>query len=273
LTGFHTVLSFFVVHLDEGCVAQKNLIDACIEAGVGRFAPSEWGIKNDNGIPSYDNKDTIRNYLEGLDHMGLLEGMEYSLFQPSIFIGYFAHPYPLERELITWPFFLDFQNRRAMVLDDGNQPIVLTAVLDDSEILRKAIEDERPWPKTGGIRGCRTSINELLDIGKKVRGGEWCVYASFLYISHILTSDRHIEYVKSEDLNNGELNTSWIPRISHPTIPEEVAKTFSREFVVQFFQAITKGSWDVSDEFNQRFPEYDFMTAEEYLAKAWEGKP
>jgi hypothetical protein len=47
----------------------------------------------------------------------------------------------------------------------------------------------------------------------------------------------------------------------------------SQEFVIQFFQAITNGSWDVSDEFNQRFPDYKFMSAEEYLTKAWEGKP
>jgi hypothetical protein len=98
-----------------------------------------------------------------------------------------------------------------MVLDDGDQPIVLTAVLDDSEVLKLAIEDERPWPRIGGIRGCRTSINELLAIGQKVRGGDWS-----------------IEHVKSEDLDKGELKTSWIPQISHPTISEEVAKTFSK---------------------------------------------
>jgi hypothetical protein len=43
--------------------------------------------------------------------------------------------------------------------------------------------------------------------------------------------------------------------------------------VIQFFQAITKGSWDVSGEWNERFPEYKFMSAEEYLTKAWAGKP
>jgi hypothetical protein len=211
LQGFHTVLSFFVVHLDEGCVAQKNLIQASIEAGVRRFAPSEWGIGNGNGVPSYDNKDTIREYLEALDSKGKLGGIQYCLFQPSIFTGYFAHPYPLEHELITWPFFLDFANRRAMVLDEGDQHIVLTAVCDDSEILRLAIEDEKVWPKIGGIRGCRTSINELLAIGKKVRGGEWS-----------------IEHVSSSDLAKGDLNTSWIPQISHPTISAEVAKSFSK---------------------------------------------
>lgn len=44
LQGVHTVLSFVVVHLDQDNVAQKNLIDAAIEAGVKRFAPSEWAM-------------------------------------------------------------------------------------------------------------------------------------------------------------------------------------------------------------------------------------
>jgi hypothetical protein len=44
LDGVHTVLSFIVVHLDENAAAQKALIDAAIQAGVKRFAPSEWGM-------------------------------------------------------------------------------------------------------------------------------------------------------------------------------------------------------------------------------------
>lgn len=44
LQGVHTVLSFIVVHLDTDNVAQKTLIDAAIEAGVKRIAPSEWSL-------------------------------------------------------------------------------------------------------------------------------------------------------------------------------------------------------------------------------------
>jgi hypothetical protein len=38
------VLSFIVVHLDTNCASQKALIDAAIEAGVKRIAPSEWAL-------------------------------------------------------------------------------------------------------------------------------------------------------------------------------------------------------------------------------------
>ena len=42
LEGVHTVLCFF--SSDPGNLGQKALIDACITAGVKRFAPSEWGM-------------------------------------------------------------------------------------------------------------------------------------------------------------------------------------------------------------------------------------
>ena len=42
LHGVDTVLSFIVAHSDPGSQAQKNLIEAAVQAGVRRFAPSEW---------------------------------------------------------------------------------------------------------------------------------------------------------------------------------------------------------------------------------------
>ncbi len=42
LRGVHTVLSFVVTQSNPGNVSQRNLIDAAIQAGVKRLAPSEW---------------------------------------------------------------------------------------------------------------------------------------------------------------------------------------------------------------------------------------
>jgi hypothetical protein len=42
LRGVHTVLSFITAQSDPGNMAQKNLIDAAVQAGVNRLAPSEW---------------------------------------------------------------------------------------------------------------------------------------------------------------------------------------------------------------------------------------
>jgi hypothetical protein len=254
LRGFDVVLSFLVVHLDTDCTVQKNLIHACIDAGVRRFAPSEWGIKNNSGVPPYENKDKIARYLAEINTEKQV--LEYCLFQPSIFMDYFAHPYAPSADLITWPFFIDPQNRRAMVLDAGDQPIVLTAIADDSAILSLALDDPRPWPAVGGIRGASTCINEILELAQKIRGGEWS-----------------IEHISSEDIKRGELKSSWVPTISHPVIPVDSREQFSKDFVIMFFQGISNGSWNVSGEWNERFPEYKFQGLEEFLRKAWEGKP
>jgi len=257
LQGFHTVLSFVIPMLDPDNIAQKNLLHASLAVGATRFAPSEWCIASNNGVPSYKNKDLFREYIEDVEKQGKLGKLEVCLFQPSVCTEYFAHPYPLETDYDTWPFFLDFENRRCIVLDDGNQPIALTAVQDCSQILSKALDDTaRPWPRIGGIKGSCTTINELLELGKKIRGGDWLV-----------------ESVKSEDLQKDVVKTSWIPQISHPIIPKSVEAAFSREFLTSFFEAIRRGSWNVSQEWNDRFPEYKFTSAEEYLTKAWAGRP
>lgn len=44
LDGVNVVLSFIVTIADKDNIAQKTLIDACIKAGVRRFAPSEWTL-------------------------------------------------------------------------------------------------------------------------------------------------------------------------------------------------------------------------------------
>jgi hypothetical protein len=105
------------------------------------------------------------------------------------------------------------------------------------------------------MRGTRTSINELLALGKRLRPGEWTV-----------------EYVKGEDIERGELKTTWVPQMAHPVIPSESRAKYSVEFTITFLQGILRGSWDVNDEFNRRYPDFKFQTAEEYLTKAWKGK-
>lgn len=229
------------------------MIHACIAAGVRRFSPSEWGIKNNSGVSGYANKDTIAAYLSNLPETSSPNPkLQYCLFQPSIFMDYFAHPNPLSPNLFTWPFFIDFEGRRAMILDDGNQPIALTAIHDISNMLALALDDPRPWPKTGGMRGARTTLNELVALGKKMRPGDWTV-----------------EQVLGEDIEQDVLKTSWVPQMTHPAVPLEERETFSREFVIMFLKGILRGGWDVGTEWNERFPEYEFMGLEEYLAKAW----
>ena len=170
-------------------------------------------------------------------------------------MDYFAHGGRKRNPgLITWPFFIDYEGRRAMVLDGGEQEVVVTAVGDVSHVLELALRDERAWPAVGGMRGAKTSINELVELGKRVRGGEWTV-----------------EYVRGEDIERGVLTASWVPEMSHPVIPEEEREVFSREFVIMFFKGVLRGSWATGGEWNERFPGYKFVGLEEYMREAWEG--
>jgi hypothetical protein len=254
LSGFDTVLSFIVAHLDEDNICQKNLIQACLDAKVRRFAPSEWSIASNSTVPGYSNKDAIASYLAEKRAKGELGDLQYCLFQCSVFADYFTHPYPLSPSFNTWPFFVDFENRRAMVLDDGDIPMVVTPIATASEFLSRALSSDVPWPVIGGMRGCRTTNNEVLALGKKIRGGEWTV-----------------DYVKSEDVEKGELNTSWVPPLSHPVIPVEERGAFSKQFVLDFFRAMKRGCWDVGDEWNKAFPGLE-VNLEGFLKGAWEGK-
>jgi hypothetical protein len=255
LTGFDTCLSFVIALLDTDNVVQKNLIHACIAAGVRRFAPSEWAIASNSGVPPYANKDALSAYLADLKAKGELRQLQYCLFQPSVFLDYLAHPYPLSPDFVSWPLFLDFENRRAMLLDDGTYPIVMTSVADASSLLAAALVDPEPWPVVGGMQGARTNINELIALGKKIRGGEWAV-----------------EHVASADVERGELKTSWVPQLAHPVIPVDQRGAFSKQFVLDFFLAMKSGAWDVGREWNERAVGVQVVGLEEYLTKAWEGK-
>ncbi|KAK4206962.1 bifunctional pinoresinol-lariciresinol reductase 2 [Rhypophila decipiens] len=64
LKGVNVVLSFILPYADKDNLAQKTLIDACIEAGVGRFAPSEWALGSNTANPFYSMRAELRSNLE-----------------------------------------------------------------------------------------------------------------------------------------------------------------------------------------------------------------
>jgi hypothetical protein len=81
-----------------------------------------------------------------------------------------------------------------------------------------------------------------------------------------------VERVEKADLDNGVLRTSWVPIMQHPVIPEGKQEEFSRRVFVEFMGAMERGAWDVGGEWNERFPDVEFMGVEEYLRKTWEGR-
>jgi len=149
----------------------------------------------------------------------------------------------------------DFQHARAIVVDGHDDMVTLTTLHDMAEVIAKAVDFDGAWPVTGGIRGNRLSISQVLKIGEKVRGRPFAK-----------------ETVKLEDLEAGALNTTWGLEAKHSAVPPEQLAAMLKMVLVGTLLSGAQGSWDVSDEFNQIIPEYKFTKAEDFLAEIWEGK-
>ncbi|KAF5647817.1 2'-hydroxyisoflavone reductase [Fusarium tjaetaba] len=234
--GVETVLSFLAVHLDPGSETQKRLIDAAVEAGVKRFAPSEWAT----GAKLADSLDII----------------EYTLFQPGGFMDYLCHPYKTAKYITTTVVNVDFVKKRAIVVEGTlDDEITYTSVNDIANIVTQAIDFEGEWSVIGGISGDRISIRQLLKIGEELRGEPFA-----------------IEWLKMEDLAAGELKTDNYPRLPLPSVPQDQVEAFSKMVVIGTLTAFHRGAWTVSDEWNRVFRDYKFTKVNELLNSVWEGK-
>ncbi|KAF2160733.1 hypothetical protein M409DRAFT_28870 [Zasmidium cellare ATCC 36951] len=252
LRGVHTVLSFITTQSDTDNTAQKNLIDAAIRAGVKRFAPSEWATSSFEHMPWYQGKGVIRQYLQEINKEKKI--LEYSLFIPGLFTNYLAHPHKSAEHFKSFETHIDFQNCRALVLEGGeNDCITLTTAQDLANIVVKAVEYQGEWPVLGGIKGTELSIQELTEIGERVRGKSFTITT-----------------LQRADLEAGITKSSWLPMIDHPGMPN--AQELASELSAGMILAISAGALNTTDEWNRVFPEYTFMSAERFLEGVWKGK-
>lgn len=97
--------------------------------------------------------------------------LEYTLFQPGLFLNYLAYPHKTSKHVDPLQTVFDFENQRAMVVDGHEDAILtLTTVADVAAVVALAVEYEGAWPKTGGISSNRVTFSQLLDIGRRIRG-------------------------------------------------------------------------------------------------------
>ncbi|KAK7954762.1 NAD(P)-binding protein [Apiospora saccharicola] len=76
-----------------------------------------------------------------------------------------------------------------------------------------------------------------------------------------------------EDLEAGELKSSWDLEAVHKAVSQDQAAAFQKTVSIGFLLSSAKGAWDSSDAMNQVFPDYEFTSAEAFLKKVWAGKP
>ncbi|KAJ5263628.1 hypothetical protein N7478_011233 [Penicillium angulare] len=256
LQGVHTVLSFVTEQEDPTSPVQKKLIDASVKAGVKRFAPSEWVSSGLAHMSWYGFKETTRQYLKDLNKDKKV--LEYTLFQPGYFLNYLTRPYPSTKHIPLTDLPWDFNNRRWLAVDEGqNSTLTLTTVADLANVVAQAIEFEGEWPVVGGIKGNDITMGELLALAENVRGGK--PFA--------------VEHVKAQDLEAGTWKTSWTPVIEHASIPPEQRAGLARFFTSSILLAVNANQLLVSDSWNQLLPDYKFTVIDEFLIEAWKGKP
>ncbi|KAK3373866.1 hypothetical protein B0T24DRAFT_553527 [Lasiosphaeria ovina] len=257
LRGTHTLLSFVQLLSDPGCQSQKNLIDACIAAGVKRFAPSEYGYGSVGSVnlPFWKGKEVVREYLKEVNEKEKV--LEYTLFMPGLFLDYLATPYQTAKHIAPLDLIFDYQNCRQFMVEGHEDAIMtLTTAADTAAIVARAVDYGGEWPVNGGIRGNRVTFSQIVKLGEKVRGRPFT-----------------IDKVKLEDLQAGVLKTPWILARKHSVVSDEQAPEFSTAVPIGMMLTSVSGAWDVGDEFNRLFPDYQFTQMEPFLADVWEGKP
>ncbi|KAG8162427.1 hypothetical protein KVR01_008192 [Diaporthe batatas] len=254
LKGVHTLLSFVQLLADPANQSQKNLIDAAIAAGVRRFAPSEYGSAGTIHMPWWIGKEEVRNYLRKVNENEKL--LEYTLFQPGLFLDYLASPYKTARHVDPLDTVFDLQNCRAIAVDGHEDAVItFTAAADLASMVARAVDYEGEWPEIGGIRGNRVAFSQVIKLGEKIRGRPFVV-----------------DKVKLEDLEAGVLKTSWTLKQKHQAVPDEQLAGFLTEVPIGFLLSSVNGAWDISDEFNQLFPACELHEMGEFLTKVWAGK-
>lgn len=194
-------------------------------------------------------------------------------------MDYLASPHKTAKYVTPLDTFIDFQNRKAIVVDGyENAILTLTAVRDIAGMVARAVEYDGEWPKIGGIRGNRVTISQILEIGERVRGvSRHPLIPCNAQNSHSISGRPFtIDKVQLRDLEAGNLEASWALGKRHPSFTEDLADQLAamlKTVLIGMLVSSAKGAWDVSDAFNRRLPDFEFTGIEDFLTKAWEGKP
>lgn len=170
---------------------------------------------------------------------------------------------------------IDFQNRRAIVVEGYDTIMTFTSVQDLARVVVRAVDLECEWPTIGGISGNRMPVSEIIKIGEKVRGKHAYVLKSSDYLNadSFIGASFNVETVKVEDLERGVLTASWKLEASHPSVPADQIDKMQRDVLIGTLLGGSKGAWDVSKELNELLPDFEFTRLETFLADVWRGKP
>jgi hypothetical protein len=96
--------------------------------------------------------------------------IEYTLFHFGLFTNYMTYPYKSSKHVTLFETPINFNDCRALLVDDGETVITLITAQDAAKATALAVEYEGEWPVVSGIKGADITMNELVALGEKVRG-------------------------------------------------------------------------------------------------------
>jgi uncharacterized phage-like protein YoqJ len=151
--------------------------------------------------------------------------------------------------------------------------MTLTTVQDFARMVATAVEDEREWSVVSGMMGWKGRLSEVVAMGERIRGESKLMDVVSCAYCPGVEAPFDVEHVKNENLEAGELKTSWSLNAAHSAVSKEEAEAMLKQVTIGMLLSSVKGAWEVSDELNQRFPEFKFESAEAFLGRVWKGRP
>ena len=166
LRGIHTVLSLIAgIDRDQMRDSQLAIIAAAKEAGVKRFAPSEFAIRDYRDWDFYAGKIPVLEATKA-------SGMEFAQFTCGIFMNYLGTGTPKEgidalSGLRPWNFVIDTKAGTADLPGDGNAKLTFTRLQDVGKFVAAALELDK-WEEEMGMVGSTMSYREVVSAVEKV---------------------------------------------------------------------------------------------------------
>ncbi|EKG10558.1 Taurine catabolism dioxygenase TauD/TfdA [Macrophomina phaseolina MS6] len=242
----HTVISTLAVVDADSALAQKNLIQAAVEAAVTqRFVVSDWG-------PAYTAAQTndsprVKWRLESFDILASTD-LERRRFSLGVFMDYWGmNAFKSHLEPFAWA--VDLENKVAAIPGSGNEPVVFTHSYDVARFVVAAL-DLPKWERHSFVVGDKLTWDDFLTIAEEVRG---CKF--------------EVVHDTVEQLRNRQ--PTFLPAIKFLESHEETSAMLS---AIGIWSSQGVFNLGYGRSLNVLFPEIKPLKVKELLEKEWGGR-
>lgn len=146
----------------SGISGQKTVIDACIEAGVRRFIPSDFGaLTTRPGAESLPLNAPWIEIQEYLKAKALDEKIQYTLFAVGPFLEFF----------MSMPFLADIMTQEVTLFDNGEHSFSSTSISSIGKAVAGALRNfEATKNRLVSVHDIVLTQRRVLDLAKKYSG-------------------------------------------------------------------------------------------------------